>query len=208
MKKNQNGVTLIALAVTIIVMLILAGATMATLTGENGIITQSRRSAASNTEGTVKENMTTAFNSVMLEVSMDRAGNEAYDAQADENIQKYLDVIVDQIGKNDAVANKITATGNTYSYPTTGKTLAQVESATKGASKKYVTYVVKPTTNNTEKATYIYIDYYDTTFKLDLTNEATKANNKNEYPFLRMEIKFVTNSVSYEGPVTHAISGK
>ena len=76
MKKNQNGVTLIALAVTIIVMLILAGATMATLTGENGIITQSRRSSAASTEGTVKENMTTAFNSVMIEVGMDRAGNE------------------------------------------------------------------------------------------------------------------------------------
>ena len=38
MKKNQNGVTLIALAVTIIVMLILAGATMSMLTGNSGII--------------------------------------------------------------------------------------------------------------------------------------------------------------------------
>ena len=32
MKKNQNGVTLIALAVTIIVMLILAGSSMSMLT--------------------------------------------------------------------------------------------------------------------------------------------------------------------------------
>ena len=39
MKKNQNGVTLIALAVTIIVMLILAGATMSMLTGNSGIMT-------------------------------------------------------------------------------------------------------------------------------------------------------------------------
>ena len=38
MKKNQNGVTLIALAVTIIVMLILAGATMSMLTGNSGIM--------------------------------------------------------------------------------------------------------------------------------------------------------------------------
>ena len=205
MKKNQNGVTLIALAVTIIVMLILAGATMATLTGENGIITQSRRSAASNTEGTVKENMTTAFNSVMIEVGMDRAGSEAYNAQDDDNIQKYLDVIVNQIGAKDAVADKKTKTGSTYSFATAGKTLEQVKTATSGASKKYVTYVVKPASDT---KSYIYIDYYDTTFKLDLTTATTVANNKNEYPFLRMIITVDTNSVSYEGPTTHAISGK
>ena len=39
MKKN-NGITLIALVITIIVLLILAGVTIATLTGENGIITR------------------------------------------------------------------------------------------------------------------------------------------------------------------------
>ena len=44
MNKRNKGVTLIALAVTIIVMLILAGATIATLTGENGIIAQTHKS--------------------------------------------------------------------------------------------------------------------------------------------------------------------
>ena len=38
--KNQKGITLIALVITIIVLLILAGVTIATLTGENGILTQ------------------------------------------------------------------------------------------------------------------------------------------------------------------------
>ena len=36
--RNERGVTLIALVVTIVVLLILAGVTIATLTGENGII--------------------------------------------------------------------------------------------------------------------------------------------------------------------------
>ncbi len=41
MKKNQEkGITLIALVITIIVLLILAGVTIATLTGENGILTK------------------------------------------------------------------------------------------------------------------------------------------------------------------------
>lgn len=36
--KRQTGITLIALVITIIILLILAGVTIATLTGENGII--------------------------------------------------------------------------------------------------------------------------------------------------------------------------
>ena len=38
--KKNNGITLIALVITIIVLLILAGVTIATLTGENGILTR------------------------------------------------------------------------------------------------------------------------------------------------------------------------
>ena len=38
--KTSNGITLIALVITIIVLLILAGVTIATLTGDNGILTQ------------------------------------------------------------------------------------------------------------------------------------------------------------------------
>ena len=41
--KNQKGITLIALVVTIIVLLILAGISIAMLTGDNGLLTQARR---------------------------------------------------------------------------------------------------------------------------------------------------------------------
>ena len=37
--KINKGITLIALVITIIVLLILAGVTIATLTGDNGILT-------------------------------------------------------------------------------------------------------------------------------------------------------------------------
>lgn len=39
-KKNVKGITLIALVITIIILLILAGVTIATLTGENGLLTK------------------------------------------------------------------------------------------------------------------------------------------------------------------------
>ena len=42
--KSNKAITLIALVITIIVLLILAGVTVATLTGDNRIINKSRRS--------------------------------------------------------------------------------------------------------------------------------------------------------------------
>ena len=41
--KTQKGITLIALVITIIVLLILAGVSIAMLTGENGILTQAKK---------------------------------------------------------------------------------------------------------------------------------------------------------------------
>ena len=41
--KNKKGITLIALVITIVVLLILAGITIATLTGDNGIITRANQ---------------------------------------------------------------------------------------------------------------------------------------------------------------------
>ena len=40
--KTNNGITLIAWVITIIVLLILAGVTVATLTGDNGILTKAQ----------------------------------------------------------------------------------------------------------------------------------------------------------------------
>ena len=39
-QKKEKGITLIALVITIIVLLILAGVTVATLTGDNGLLTK------------------------------------------------------------------------------------------------------------------------------------------------------------------------
>lgn len=44
--RNQRGITLIALVITIIVLLILAGVSIAMLTGDNGILSNATRSVA------------------------------------------------------------------------------------------------------------------------------------------------------------------
>ena len=50
MQKNSKGITLIALVITIILLLILAGVTIATLTGDNGILNQARKAKDKTTE--------------------------------------------------------------------------------------------------------------------------------------------------------------
>ncbi len=56
MKKiNNKGITLIALVITIIVLLILAGVSIAMLTGQNGILTQAQNSKEANKYGTAEE---------------------------------------------------------------------------------------------------------------------------------------------------------
>ena len=52
-KDNQYGITLIALVITIIVLLILAGVSIAMLTGQNGILTQAQK-AKTETENAAK----------------------------------------------------------------------------------------------------------------------------------------------------------
>ena len=42
-KRNARGITLIALVITIIVLLILAGITIAALSGDNGILKEQQR---------------------------------------------------------------------------------------------------------------------------------------------------------------------
>ncbi len=54
-KQMNNGITLIALVITIIVLLILAGVTIATLTGDNGILTKASDASKESEIASVKE---------------------------------------------------------------------------------------------------------------------------------------------------------
>ncbi|MCI8384115.1 MAG: hypothetical protein HFJ33_04540 [Clostridia bacterium] len=54
-EKTNKGITLIALVITIIVLLILAGISLATLTGQNGILTKANTAKVENEKATAKE---------------------------------------------------------------------------------------------------------------------------------------------------------
>ena len=65
--KKQEGITLIALVITIIVLLILAGVTIAMLTGENGLLTRAQASGPKQEVAAAKEEVSLVFNDAMAE---------------------------------------------------------------------------------------------------------------------------------------------
>ena len=67
--KQTKGITLIALVITIIVLLILAGVSIAMLTGENGILTQANKSKIEQSHGAVREGILLAYNEYQIEIN-------------------------------------------------------------------------------------------------------------------------------------------
>ena len=121
-KKFQNGITLIALVITIIVLLILAGVSIATLTGENGILTRAQDA---------KINTGIAEEREMVELS---AQASLIDNDGKEILEQYLDPeLENNFGENKYSLEKgenngeqgfivtITDTGRRYFISTSGK---------------------------------------------------------------------------------------
>ena len=65
--KSTKGITLIALVVTIIILLILAGVSIAMLTGNNGVLTQGKRAKEENEIAEEKEAISLAMNALKIQ---------------------------------------------------------------------------------------------------------------------------------------------
>ena len=76
--KNQKGITLIALVITIIVLLILAGVSIAMLTGENGILTQATESRTATNKAEAVEKINLALNAAKTEIYKQQVTNSSY----------------------------------------------------------------------------------------------------------------------------------
>ena len=73
-RKKQQGITLIALAVTIIVMLILAGVTIVALISENGIINQANTAKETNKVAKTEEEARLEYSNLILKKQIDGHG--------------------------------------------------------------------------------------------------------------------------------------
>ena len=80
---KEKGITLIALVITIIVLLILAGVSIAMLTGQNGILTQAQNAKNETEEAQDKEK-------ISLAVSEAQIGNNGYQKLNTNNLQEAI----------------------------------------------------------------------------------------------------------------------
>ena len=120
MLKNNKGITLIALVVTIIVLLILAGVSIAMLTGDNGILTQSKTAKTDTEKAEAVERINLALNAA-LAAAMEDSSNaptvanvKAHDSIFGQTGTKYK---VDDTTKSGSITitytnGSITATGS------------------------------------------------------------------------------------------------
>ena len=114
--KERNGITLIALVITIIVLLILAGVTIASITGENGILSKATQASQKTTQEKEREEIKMAVTSDNMKYI---TGDERESDYYIENFQKELDNIAGTgktIVEDDMVGYKVTykETGNVY----------------------------------------------------------------------------------------------
>ena len=85
-KAKENGITLIALVITIIVLLILAGVTISTLTDENGILTRASEASEETLRGQEKEQVDLAYGSVLA----DKLGDSVTSGELQEELNKII----------------------------------------------------------------------------------------------------------------------
>ena len=75
MKNNKAGVTLIALVVTIIVLLLLAGISIQMLTGDNGILNNATQAKEASEEEQIRERIKLAYHSALIHGISGENGN-------------------------------------------------------------------------------------------------------------------------------------
>ncbi len=113
--KNQKGITLIALVITIIVLLILAGVSIAMLTGENGILTKATSAGDKSAQAEFEESVKLVVAEIVL--------NQKTGASTEKTIDKStLTTLMANINDNVKDLDATDGTENADSYWTvTGK---------------------------------------------------------------------------------------
>lgn len=115
--KNQKGITLVALVITIVVLLILAGVTISMVMGDNGVLNNSQKAKDNSAKGSAEDALSTALGSVSTEYYANNVGGSI----------------------SDDLATKLetSAPGYTYFYDATDSTNIKVQMNQKNSNYKF-----------------------------------------------------------------------
>ena len=86
--KGNKGITLIALVITVIVLLILAAVSIATLTGENGLLAKADEAKTRTAEGQIDEEIRVAYNTVQIDSLNNGWDNDKKAEELQKELQK------------------------------------------------------------------------------------------------------------------------
>ena len=135
--KNQKGITLVALVITIIVLLILAGVSISLVVGNNGVLTRASSAVETNRRAEAEQDIKMAVASCYTEYMSDWASNSSVDKASYFKADKINGYLSDQQG-----VVSLSGTTYTYNYGTgaTGGT------STETAGRNGITFTVDQTT--------------------------------------------------------------
>ena len=95
MIKKDKAITLIALVITIIILLILAGVAIATLTGENGLITRAKQAKKTQIEAEIKESLILAVQDLQVQKVGDTTLDDITQEWIDKKLSEYNSSVKD-----------------------------------------------------------------------------------------------------------------
>ena len=162
----QNGITLIALVITIIVLLILAGVAINALFGDNGLITRAQLSAYVTEMKKVKENVRLKQNEHALMVATGETKEELFKEELNTNNIKVPETFMQQMlyARNGYPSDKEPSDYKEDDY----KALL-TDGIIKGA------YILEKNIGNNKENTYVYDKKSDIVFKIPKTTIGGKA---------------------------------
>ena len=119
-KRLEKGITLIALIITIIILLILAGITIATLGGENGLLAKVKKAKEAEIKAEMREELTLALHDLQIEKRAEATLDDVTQDWINEQIKKYECTVNDDaslsgkqvIMKKDKIRGKFLIDGN------------------------------------------------------------------------------------------------
>lgn len=154
MRKNNKGITLIALIITIIVLLILAGVALATLTGDSGILSNSDKAKEQTNLANSKEQVELAIQGALTE----GVGKVTYGKLVGE-LDKLIGAGNYTITPNDEVG-PWTVTVTKTDYTTIVYTNGKIEASTGSENAKEITFKLTMFTEEFTLTAYEGEDWY------------------------------------------------
>lgn len=137
-KENQRGITLIALVITIIVLLILAGVTIAMVVGDNGILQRSKDSKTETEISKEKEQINLAYTAITTSKLSENDNTNIKDTELRDEINRSINDDTVAVQGNDDLIITYQKTKRSYILKQDGKIEETDSNANPEETKKYI----------------------------------------------------------------------